>query len=99
MNEQKDGFIRELDKEKCGIDGKCRAVVKIMSVVDPLVHRKLIEEKVLPQFYALRWIMLLLCQEFDMINAIRLWDSLLADEKRFEFLRFVSDALNVGVRD
>ena len=61
MNEQKDAFIRELDKEKCGIDGKCRSVVKIMSVVDPLVHRKLIEEKVLPQFYALRWIMLLLC--------------------------------------
>ena len=30
--------------------------------------------------------MLLLCQEFDMINAIRLWDSLLADEKRFELV-------------
>jgi hypothetical protein len=43
--------------------------------------------------------MLLLCQEFDMINAIKLWDSLLSDEKRFEFLSFVCAALSVGVRD
>jgi hypothetical protein len=46
MQELKDGFTRALDKEKCGIDGKCRAYVNILRVVDPLVHRKLIEEKI-----------------------------------------------------
>jgi len=79
MSEIKDGFTRELDKEKCGIDGKCRAFVKIISLIDPPVHKKLIEEKVLPQFYALRWIMLLCVQEFDLFNCIRLWDSLFSD--------------------
>ena len=48
MSEIKDGFCRELDKEKCGIEGKCRAFVRIISLVDPPVHKKLIEEKVLP---------------------------------------------------
>lgn len=33
--------------------------------------------------------MLLMCQEFDMTNVIRLWDTLLADQERFDFLNYV----------
>lgn len=32
-----------------------------------------------PQFYAFRWITLLLTQEFDFADSLRLWDSLLAN--------------------
>ncbi|KAL6006294.1 hypothetical protein ACLOJK_040340 [Asimina triloba] len=32
-----------------------------------------------PQFYAFRWITLLLTQEFDMYNIMRIWDSLLSN--------------------
>lgn len=43
--------------------------------------------------------MLLLCQEFDMENSVRLWDTLLADPKRFEFTNFCCVALVSFVRD
>jgi len=43
--------------------------------------------------------MLLLCQEFDMENSVRLWDTLLADPKRFEFTNFACVALVSFVRD
>lgn len=43
--------------------------------------------------------MLLLCQEFDIDNSVRLWDTLLADPKRFDFTNFVCVALVSFVRD
>ena len=43
--------------------------------------------------------MLLLCQEFNMEDSIRLWDTLLSDPKRFEFTNFVCVALVSFVRD
>ena len=80
MSELKDGFLRDLDKEDNGIDGKCRAIIDILKVVDYPCYEKLEEENVNTQFYALRWIMLLMCQEFDMANCVRLWDTLFAEE-------------------
>lgn len=43
--------------------------------------------------------MLLLCQEFDMKDSIRLWDTLLSDPSRFSFTNFVCVALVSYVRD
>ena len=43
--------------------------------------------------------MLLLCQEFDMANCVRLWDTLFADQNRYEFLNYVCVALIQEVRD
>jgi TBC1 domain family member 13 len=37
--------------------------------------------------------MLLLCQEFDMPSGIRLWDTLFADENRYEFLDYICVAI------
>jgi hypothetical protein len=36
-------------------------------------------QQVNPQFYAFRWITLLLTQEFSFFDSIRLWDSLLSN--------------------
>ena len=89
MIEIRDGFLRELDPEHTGISGKVRTFANILKVVDPQVHRNLEEQAVNHQFYSLRWLMLLMCQEFDMSNVIRLWDTLLSDPERFNFLNFV----------
>jgi hypothetical protein len=37
--------------------------------------------------------MLLMCQEFDMANVIRLWDTLFADPDRFDYMNYVCVAL------
>ena len=61
--------------------------------------QKLEQERVNPQFYALRWLMLLMCQEFDMANCVRLWDTLFADPHRYEFLNYVCVAIIIEVRE
>lgn len=43
--------------------------------------------------------MLLMCQEFDMSNVIRLWDTLLSDPERFDFLNFICVASVLYKRD
>jgi hypothetical protein len=48
MSEVQDGFMRDLDKESSGIDGKCKAFAEVLRLVDPEVHEKLEEERVNP---------------------------------------------------
>ena len=43
--------------------------------------------------------MLLMCQEFDMANCVRLWDTLFADVNRFDFLNYICAAIVMQVRD
>jgi hypothetical protein len=43
--------------------------------------------------------MLLCCQEFDMPNVIRLWDTLFSDPIRYDFLNYVCAAIVVQCRE
>jgi len=40
-------------------------------------------------FCATRWLTLLLSQEFPLPDVLRIWDSLFADENRFDFLIYI----------
>lgn len=52
-----------------------------------------------PQFFAFRWITLLLTQEFPFPDAVRIWDTLLADPHgRLDCLLRVCLALLMNVR-
>ena len=46
---------------------------------DPELGSTLTKLRVSPTFYGFRWITLLMTQEFDLPDVMRLWDSLLAD--------------------
>lgn len=61
MSELKDGFLRDMDKEEAGIQGKCKAIDDILKVVEPTIYTRLKSEKIETQYYALRWVMLLMC--------------------------------------
>lgn len=51
------------------------------------------EQNIKPQFFAFRWLTLLLSQEFLLPDVIRIWDSLFADNSRFDFLLLVCCAM------
>ena len=93
MAEIRDGFLRTMDSESTGINGKIRIFSELMQKVDPELYNHLTEQTVNPQFYSLRWLMLLLSQEFEIHNVIRLWDTLLADNERFWFMNYVCVAM------
>ncbi|XP_054249256.1 TBC1 domain family member 13 isoform X2 [Indicator indicator] len=57
------------------------------------------EQNIKPQFFAFRWLTLLLSQEFLLPDVIRIWDSLFADAKRFDFLLLVCCAMLTLIRD
>jgi hypothetical protein len=53
-----------------------------------------------PQFYAFRWITLLLTQEFSFPDSLRLWDTLLADPAgRTDCLLRLCVAMLLNVRE
>ena len=43
--------------------------------------------------------MLILCQDFDMINCVRLWDTLFSDTLRFNYLYYVCVAIMQEIRE
>jgi len=115
MVDLRDGFLRELDKEPSGIQGHINNYTNILSYIDPELHEVIEGNQIPHQFYCLRWFMLLLCQDFDIGETMRLWDTLLAAEgpnedenpmisedervKRFAYIDFVVVAAVMGVRD
>ena len=46
-----------------------------------------------PQFYSLRWLTLMLTQEFEIFDVLRIWDALLSHQDRLEFLNYMCVAL------
>jgi hypothetical protein len=99
MSEIRDFFIKTLDETDSGIRGMMNRLVRMLELKDAHVADRLKEQGILPQYYAFRWISLILSQEFDLPDVLRLWDSILSDESRFDYLICVCCAMIVLVRD
>jgi hypothetical protein len=99
MGEISDNFNQTMDKSKYGITGNLKKFEDMLSTVDTEVHSLLETQGLKPQFYAFRWITLLLSQEFLLPDVIEIWDCLFSDDNRFEFLYFICCAMIVLVRE
>lgn len=100
MSEIRDNFLKTLDFDsQCGIGSMMSKLVDKMKSSDERVSQRLQELDLKPQYYAFRWITLLLSQEFPLPDVLRIWDSLFADEERFDFLISMCCAMLILVRD
>lgn len=99
MSEIRDFFIKTLDETDTGIRGMMNRLQQMLEKKDRLVFNRLKDQTIVPQYYSFRWISLLLSQEFDLPDVLRLWDSILADENRFDYLIYVCCAMIVLCRD
>ncbi|CAJ0583898.1 unnamed protein product, partial [Mesorhabditis spiculigera] len=100
MAEIKDNFIKTLDDSQCGIESTMRNFHDLLKSFDPLLHNHLVVKlQIQPQFYAFRWLSLMLSQEFALPDVITLWDSLFADPCRFSLLSYVGLAMIESQRD
>ncbi|XP_063172303.1 TBC1 domain family member 13 isoform X1 [Candoia aspera] len=99
MSEIRDNFIKSLDDSQCGITYKMEKVYITLKEKDAELYMKLQEQNIKPQFFAFRWLTLLLSQEFLLPDVIRIWDSLFADDNRFDFLLLVCCAMLMLIRD
>ncbi|KRZ20359.1 TBC1 domain family member 13 [Trichinella pseudospiralis] len=81
-------------------DHQMRALYSLLQRVDPVLHQAMTEvQQLCPQYFAFRWLSLLLSQEFLLPDVIRLWDTLFSDCRRFEFLLYVCLAMLILVRN
>ena len=53
-----------------------------------------------PHYYSFRWITLLFTQEFTFPDALRLWDSIISEERsRMDFVLQICVAMLITIRD
>eukprot|EP01133_Synstelium_polycarpum_P017255 gene17255-20564_t len=99
MSEIRDNFCKTLDKSDSGVISSIKKLNQLLKSKDRQLWRDLEEKKLNPQFYSFRWICLLLSQEFELPDVLRLWDSLFSDPYRFDFLYYFCCAMLICVRN
>uniref|UniRef100_A0A0N5AT23 Rab-GAP TBC domain-containing protein n=1 Tax=Syphacia muris TaxID=451379 RepID=A0A0N5AT23_9BILA len=94
MSEIKDNFIKMLDNSNCGISWSMNQFCELLRGFDVELYNHLVVDLCIkPQFFAFRWISLLLSQEFSLPDVIIIWDSIFSSESRIKFLHFVCIAM------
>ena len=88
-----------LDKTETGITGIMVRFMDTLKARDFQTHARLQEQDLKPQFFAFRWLTLMLSQEFALPDVLRIWDSLLSDETRCDLLIEVCVAMIMLVRE
>ncbi|XP_066149005.1 TBC1 domain family member 13 [Euwallacea fornicatus] len=99
MSEIRDFFIKTLDETDHGINTIMSTLLLRLKNFDLDVWLKFQQQDLKPQYYSFRWITLLLSQEFPLPDVLRIWDTLLSDEKRFDFLIYVCCAMIIILRN
>lgn len=61
MGDMKDRFIRDTDNEVLGLFGKCKQIEFILQNENSKMFNRLQKINLTADFYALRWIMVLMC--------------------------------------
>ncbi|XP_020088979.1 TBC1 domain family member 13-like isoform X1 [Ananas comosus] len=74
-----DHFCQQLDNSSVGIHSTLSRLSELLKANDEDLWHHLENTKVNPQFYAFRWITLLLTQEFKFHSIMRIWDCLLSN--------------------
>lgn len=93
MKEIKDIFIRSKDNLETGIHTRVKDLNLLLKMVDKEIFNHFAENKIEVGFFAFRWYTLFLTQEFEMPDILRLWDSILSEDDKFDFLNMVCLAI------
>lgn len=99
MSEIMNNFCKSLDKTSIGIQKQIIQLNDLLKKKDFQLWINLEEKQLNPQFYSFRWLTLLLSQEFELPDVLRLWDTLFSDKNRFEHLLNVCISMLVTVRE
>jgi len=99
MSEIRDNFCKTLDKSESGIGGNMNKLNQLLKTKDLELWKHLESQAMDPQFYSFRWLTLLLTQEFELPDLLRMWDSFFADPDRFEFTIYFCGAMIICIKE
>lgn len=78
----------------------CRRIQsELLQLTDPLLWKSLQATSIEPQMYGIRWLRLLFTREFQMVDALKLWDSLFASDPSLELAEWVCVAMLIRIRN
>eukprot|EP00758_Cryptobia_borreli_P011115 Tbor_TRINITY_DN5628_c0_g1::TRINITY_DN5628_c0_g1_i1::g.8357::m.8357 len=96
-----DNFCRELDFDKdMGVSNTIGGFSILFKFCDPELFKHMEACEVMPEYYAFRWITLLMTQEFSVPDVLRIWDFLLSfgDDLNYA-LYYTSVSMLISVRE
>lgn len=99
MEEVKSVFSRAMDGRPGGIRTQLAHLSALLQLHDPALADHLACLNIQVHHYGLRWVMLLLSQDFELPQLYRVWDSVLSDPMRFRYFYYVCVALLVYMRE
>ncbi|KAJ6234608.1 tbc1 domain family member 13-like [Anaeramoeba flamelloides] len=99
MSEISNFFCMGIDNTSEGINASMTKIDLTLKKIDYGLWKYLRKLQILPHYYCFRWVSLLFSQEFTMPDLVRLWDTLLSDPNRFEFVTYISVAMVICVKD
>ncbi|KAF8628420.1 hypothetical protein AX15_003941 [Amanita polypyramis BW_CC] len=70
----------------------------LLRAVDPPLWAHMQRIGIEPQLYGIRWLRLLFTREFDMPDALKLWDGLFASDPTFELVPWICVAMIIRIR-
>jgi len=90
----RDNFMKIYDRSQFGILERMQRFLLLLKRIDNEIAELFETQTLKPEFYAFRWLTLLLSQEFHLPDVLRIWDSLFADQgENFEFLLYICSAM------
>jgi hypothetical protein len=99
MTQVKDIFNREKDDKDIGLSGKVKRLKLMLKIVDSQLYEHFEKYKLEYSIFAYRWFILFFSQEFLMIDILRLWDYIFAQEDKFLNCYFISLAVLLLKKD
>ena len=94
MTHLRDNFMKIYDHSEFGILVRIQKSLTLLKKTDQEIHELFEKQKLKPEFYAFRWLTLLLSQEFQLPDVLRLWDSLFADQdNNLQFILYICCAM------
>jgi hypothetical protein len=95
MLELKEVFQSDKDLCESGIHNKINNISYLLESHDPQLYEHFKIEKIELEYFMFRWYTLLFTQEFNMPETIRIWDSILTQNDKFEFVSYLCLAIVV----
>lgn len=89
----KEIFLIEKDQSKEGVHFKIHIINKLLEVYDNQLYLHLQKQQIELHFFVFRWFTLFFTQEFTMPDILRLWDSIIIQKDKFEFMSYLCLAI------
>lgn len=93
MGEFRDNYCDKLDKSVVGIAGNMGNITRLIKQINPELALHLERLEISPYLYAIRWITALFTQEFVLPDVIIIWDRMLSEKSKIDFVVRVSASM------